>query len=1770
MAELKRNFLKAKMNKDLDERLVPNGEYRDALNIQISSSESSQVGSVQTINGNTYLQGADFKNFCPSSAQTVGKYVDEENNAIYNFVANATDFEDVVIETSTGPRSIKLGYKSDAIYQIKPGLTIDDLTTTKVVMRDLYEVRLAPDTAIGKIIPNNRGLNIVYESIGYNSESLCAQGLRVGMRVQAIDVTGVDLYGPENKIYITKIVSVPPNEDGISTFQIHTNQVYNFEGIYTASMKSAGVVLKFTAPRILKFKTGDSREEEVNTSSPIISNTPTNSYISAINVIDDFLFWTDGRNEPKKINIKRSIAGSTDSYKYPCHTLLVIEKDNKLCLREYVQESHITVIRPNPDLAPRAVSLSSGGSDIESILVWEKQFGSNAGPQEFGPWAFSNNNNQLYSTTTDIYIQPQVQTATIWQVGDVIALTGEDSATTVNVEVTEVNNTNGEIPGPSNNSYYTVRRIDDFNNESEDAVEYNADQPDENWFAVRVAKDQLYSKDFIRFAYRYKYTDGEYSAISPFSPACFLAGDYAYSAKDGYNLGMLNRTQSIQVSHFWHEHTPRDVVEIELIFKSQKSENMHIWKSVKVKDGNQSFGPNGDFNTPAGQVYTNEFPVNVGFQSDSFAITERLFGFTLPSDQQTRVFDAVPKKAVAQEIQANRLMYGNHTQDYNLIDGSNQFVQPNITTLVKNNTYSDFLTSFESPNIATAYTNYRDFVATNASTVSLEDILSGDATFNYGSDHYNTQEIDHTPFLGVQTSLAIQMSGEHDPGDNFSQRSGLNGVSTGSSLYYAPKSGYYTVEATARVVAKISSGGGEITRRKTRLAILPVVNDLVDSPGQAFYFGNWQVGPAEDGTLLPGNGNFALGPWRSQASISEEGYDIASFITNYFNGAEWVTQWDPGDNHETWTLTIPPTQIYLQEANVVDGSSFGNIGLFVQTDNETPGSNDDVIISDVQFSVTEAPVSTPDDIASLRGRRSIKSERNYNLGVVYRDEYGRESSVLIDETNDFKLEKTYSKRHTSLYARVENMAPAWATSYKFFIKENTSKYQNLVLEAAFSSQSANYIYLVFNSADKDKVKSGDYLVGKKRHNTNSYVSDPNAKWRVISVIGNINPDDGTVGGDPVPVDINASQDELDGKFLVKVRNIELTGPQNILGSFSSVDALSGDEQVQATSFNSNNGAVFEVEPETTVDLDLYYEISDAYPIRLDLHNATKYIRTGMKVCIPEQQGVNVSPDSNLKFHSSLNPSVIKVVGSKTDSPAASETFDADYLCEITLDAPLTHGQTFVNKRIRFYDPEFGNKNMRSYVECIVTGALSLDYNSSKIYVRPEVHKVPGWAYSNYIGLGWYNCFSFGNGVESDTIRDDFNGAELLKYVAAGKQSGFKASMPVENYKEHQLTNEIIFSEIYNEKYGLNRFNEFLVVNNIKKQVNKDYGSIQKLFSRNNDLLTLCEKKCLKILSQKDALFNADGKAQLLATDKVLGQAIPFAGDYGISKNPESFAADEYRCYFTDRQRSAVVRLSIDGITSISDYGMKDWFKDQLLRSEAIIGSFDGNKNEYNITLHEVTSRNYSKNVYTLSFNEDIDGWSSFKSFIQEAGITLNSRYYTFKNSKIYDHSDEQQSKNFFYEKQYNSSITPLFNDNVSDVKTFRTISYEGSQAKVNSFVNETYDGSVYNDGEYFNLVPKLGWYVEYINTDMQDAKAKGFVDKEGKWFSCVKGNPTIHTNIADGGTSSTSNIDTSEFSVQGLGKMTSDVTLISGTLPSEGFNVTLDPGFSYTSEYDDA
>ena len=186
---------------------------------------------------------------------------------------------------------------------------------------------------------------------------------------------------------------------------------------------------------------------------------------------------------------------------------------------------------------------------------------------------------------------------------------------------------------------------------------------------------------------------------------------------------------------------------------------------------------------------------------------------------------------------------------------------------------------------------------------------------------------------------------------------------------------------------------------------------------------------------------------------------------------------------------------------------------------------------------------------------------------------------------------------------------------------------------------------------------------------------------------------------------------------------------------------------------------------------------------------------------------------------------------------------------------------------------------------------------------------------------------------------------------------------------------------------------------------------------------LCEDRILRILADKDALFNADGNTNIIATDRFLGQAMPYSGDFGISTNPESFASDKYRSYFTDKQRGAVLRLSKDGLTPISDIGMADYFKDTLASPNiALSGSYDDTKKLYSLTLKEGnagTTIDYTET--TASFSESSKGWTTFQSYLQETGVSLNNKYFTFKTGNIYQHYNND-TRNKFYDVDYDSTI----------------------------------------------------------------------------------------------------------------------------------------------------
>jgi len=101
MPEIKNNFIQGKMNKDLDDRLLPNGQYRDAQNIIITKSDDSDVGVLQNVKGNKkpYTDSVNVVADNPN-AEVIGVYVDNQKERVFYFV---TDRSTGVLSDLIGP-----------------------------------------------------------------------------------------------------------------------------------------------------------------------------------------------------------------------------------------------------------------------------------------------------------------------------------------------------------------------------------------------------------------------------------------------------------------------------------------------------------------------------------------------------------------------------------------------------------------------------------------------------------------------------------------------------------------------------------------------------------------------------------------------------------------------------------------------------------------------------------------------------------------------------------------------------------------------------------------------------------------------------------------------------------------------------------------------------------------------------------------------------------------------------------------------------------------------------------------------------------------------------------------------------------------------------------------------------------------------------------------------------------------------------------------------------------------------------------------------------------------------------------------------------------------------------------------------------------------------------------------------------------------------------------------------------------------------------------
>ncbi len=240
-------------------------------------------------------------------------------------------------------------------------------------------------------------------------------------------------------------------------------------------------------------------------------------------------------------------------------------------------------------------------------------------------------------------------------------------------------------------------------------------------------------------------------------------------------------------------------------------------------------------------------------------------------------------------------------------------------------------------------------------------------------------------------------------------------------------------------------------------------------------------------------------------------------------------------------------------------------------------------------------------------------------------------------------------------------------------------------------------------------------------------------------------------------------------------------------------------------------------------------------------------------------------------------------------------------------------------------------------------------------------------------------------VEESRIRGGYNNTQV--------GLGAKAYLVEEESLQQNRFNSLIYSGIFNSRTGVNDTNQFSIGEDISKSAPPAYGSIQKLHADDNNLIVLQENKINRALIDKDAIYSAEGNATITSRFQVIGELIPYNGDFGISRNPESFASYGFQRYFTDKDRNSVLRLSRDGLTEISRYGMLDFFRDELTNlpetTELVIGT---RQNPYTIT------SNTNGTTKNITINEPASVLSDVQKGMQ---FLINNLEQTINNKTVY-------------------------------------------------------------------------------------------------------------------------------------------------------------------------
>ena len=348
-------------------------------------------------------------------------------------------------------------------------------------------------------------------------------------------------------------------------------------------------------------------------------NFSTTHPVYGVNMIEDILFWTDNRNQPRKINWRTALNDPTYYYNedhisvskyYPLETIHLIQEEIVAIALNIVDPTAGARFDYNATPANRPTTGGTGtGLTIDVVSTSGTPYNNPTGITISNPgYGYSNGDVVLLDGQSNLPITLTIQDVASMQ--DVVSPFLPD--------------------GTSTNPFY-----------------------DNTW---KGDKDFLKDK-FVRFAYRFKFDDDEYSLISPFTQECFVP------EQDGYFIGddedktyqssevpfMINKINNIKLLipgplgyttgsniNFNQLETEFKVKEIDIIYKVSNDVTLKVLDTLLVDSFNTVNNPFLSY------IYKSEKPYK-----------------TLPAEALLRVYDQVPVRALAQEIAGNRIIYGN-------------------------------------------------------------------------------------------------------------------------------------------------------------------------------------------------------------------------------------------------------------------------------------------------------------------------------------------------------------------------------------------------------------------------------------------------------------------------------------------------------------------------------------------------------------------------------------------------------------------------------------------------------------------------------------------------------------------------------------------------------------------------------------------------------------------------------------------------------------------------------------------------------------------------------------------------------------------------------------------------------------------------------------------------------------------------------------------------------------------------------------------------------